>query len=308
MQHGDWPCRRYTCNSPKSCRSHREGRVIAKYITFASWEDSPHLDAEAKRGLLSSYLPHERDARTKGIPSLGAGAIYPVPEEDVLCDPFEFPAYFRHAYALDVGWNRTAALWGALDPEDDVLYLYAEYYRGQAEPAVHAAAIKARGEWIPGVIDPAARGRSQKDGEALKSQYLDLGLTVTDADNAREAGIYETWTRLSTGRLRVFRTLQNWKAEYRIYRRDEKGAIVKESDHLMDDMRYLCMSGVGVATVRPFEQWPGRPGLPVFNRKQTLTADYNPYAEAYKVAGGGQAAPQGQSGWWPGKPSPIIGR
>ena len=32
---------------------------------------------------------------------------------------------------------------------------------------------------------------------------------------------------MSTGRLKVFRTLQSWLAEYRLYRRDEKGAARK---------------------------------------------------------------------------------
>jgi hypothetical protein len=202
----------------------------------------------------ASYLPHERDARTKGVPSLGAGAIYPVAEEDILVEPFEFPAWYRHAFALDVGWNRTAALWGAYSPEDDMLYVYAEYYRGHAEPAVHAAGIRARGEWIPGVIDPASRGRGQRDGEQLFGIYQQLGLTLVTANNAVEAGLLEVWQRLSTGRLKVFRTLQSFLGEYRIYRRSEKGAIVKENDHLMDCLRYLCMSGIGVAGVRPFEQ------------------------------------------------------
>ena len=240
---------------------------------------------------MSAYLPHERDARTKGVPSLGAGAIYPVPEDDILVDPFEFPAWYRHSYALDVGWNRTAALWQAYSPEDDTSYLYAEYYRGQAEPAVHAAAIRARGEWIPGVIDPAARGRGQRDGEQLFNDYVQLGLTLTPANNAREAGIYQVWSRLSMGRLKVFRTLQNWRSEYRIYRRDEKGAIVKENDHLMDDTRYICMSGINVAAVRPFEQWPGRPGLPQLAKKVGMQAEYAPLAAAWNVAQKQQEAP-----------------
>ena len=60
---------------------------MSKYVVFAGWQDVPHLSEEAKAGLAASYLPHERDARMKGIPSLGSGAIYPVPEEDVVCDP-----------------------------------------------------------------------------------------------------------------------------------------------------------------------------------------------------------------------------
>ena len=260
---------------------------MGKFAVFAGWDDVPHLSAETKAGLLSAYLPHEREARTKGVPALGSGAIYPVPEDDIICDPFEFPAWYQHVYAMDVGWNRTAALWGARDPEDDVVYLYAEYYRGQAEPAVHAAAVRARGEWIPGVIDPAARGRGQKDGERLFQNYVDLGLTtLTPANNAVYAGIEKVWGRLSTGRLRVFRHLANFLAEYRIYRRDEKGAIVKENDHLQDCCRYMCLSGLDRAIQRPYEQWAGRPGTPptVGRGNGRLESDYQPFAQAFGVA------------------------
>jgi hypothetical protein len=223
----------------------------SKYTVFAGWDDVPHLDERTKRELLASTPPHLRDARSKGIPSLGAGAIYPVEESEIVCPDMPIPDHWPRAYALDVGWNRTAAVWGALDREADVLYLYAEHYRGQAEPSIHADAIKARGDWINGVIDPAARGRSQADGEQLFQKYVDLGLRLTPAINAREAGIYEVWTRLSTGRLKVFASMRSWLAEYRIYRRDERGHIVKENDHLMDTTRYLVMSGIAEARVKP---------------------------------------------------------
>ena len=268
---------------------------MAKHTTFAAWDNTPHLSESAKAEMISAYMPHERDARTKGIPSLGSGAIYPVSEDDILCDPFEFPAWYRHCYGMDVGWNKTAAIWGALDPEDSCLYLYAEYYRGQAEPAVHAAAIRGRGEWIPGVIDPAARGRGQADGEQLLGAYIGLGLSsLTLANNAVEAGIYAVWERLSTGRLRVFRTLQNFRTEYRIYRRDEKGKIVKENDHLMDACRYLCMSGVDRATQRPVEQWAGRPGTPK-SVQPRFESEYKPFAQQY-----GQATKQDARQTWTG--------
>lgn len=228
---------------------------MSKFAVQVGWDDVPHLSEDAKAAMLDSIQPFERDARTKGIPQLGAGAIYPVPESEIVCDPFTIPDHFPQVYALDVGWNRTACLWGAHDTENDVAYLYGEYYRGQAEPAVHAAAIKARGDWIPGVIDPAARGRAQKDGEQLLRNYLDLGLQLSVANNAVESGIQEVWMRLSTGRLRVFRTLQAFLGEYRIYRRDEKGHVVKGNDHLMDDMRYLVMSGLSRAIIRPAHMW-----------------------------------------------------
>lgn len=258
---------------------------MTKYVVQSSWDDSPHLTPEAQKALIDSYPPHERDARTKGIPQLGSGAIYPIPESEIICEPFEWPYFWRQAYGLDVGWNRTAAIWCAYDSEHDVAYLTSEHYRGQAEPAVHAAAIRARGDWIPGVIDPAARGRSQHDGETLLSQYKALGLKLTLADNAVEAGIFDVWTRLSTGRLKVFSTLRNWLLEYRLYRRDERGKIVKDRDHLMDATRYLMMSGLTISAFRPREAWVGK-GAPFEAKLRPTGSDWSPFGALTRDWGG----------------------
>lgn len=223
----------------------------SRYMVQAGWDDIPHLDEKTKRELLAGYAPHEREARTKGTPSLGAGAIYPIGDEEITCAPFRIPPFWPKAYAMDVGWNRTAALWGAHNREVDTVYIYAEHYRGQAEPSIHAAAIRARGEWIPGVIDPASRGRSQIDGQQLIEIYQNLGLNLTPADNAVDAGIWDVWERMSTGRLKIFTTCTRTLAERRIYRRDEKGRIVKENDHLMDCKRYLIRSAIPIMATEP---------------------------------------------------------
>jgi len=215
------------------------------------WNDVPHLDEDAKRELLSSIPAHQRDARARGVPMLGAGAIYQVPEERFVCDPFPIPAWWPKAFGLDVGWNRTAAVWGAWDRESDTVYLYSEYYVGQAPPQVHADAIKARGAWIKGAIDPASAGSGQIDGRKLMDQYRDLELDLFPAANAVEAGILAVQRRLESGRLKVFRTLGNLLSEYRLYRRDENGKVVKEMDHLMDAKRYLIMTGMSLASVAP---------------------------------------------------------
>ena len=228
-----------------------EQQDAGRAIVMCGWDDVPHLDEGIKAQMIAKLPPHQRDARTKGIPALGSGAIYPVPESDILVDDFQIPDHWPRAYGMDVGWNRTAVVWGAWDREADVVYLYSTHYRGQAEPSIHADAVKARGDWIPGAIDPASRGRSQRDGEQLLQDYIDLGLDLTAADNAREAGIYRVWQRLSTGRMKVFRSLSDWLSEYRIYRRDEKGQIVKKNDHLMDGTRYLEMTGIELAKTKP---------------------------------------------------------
>lgn len=222
-----------------------------RFYVQATWDDCPHLSAPEKARLFASMPPYQRDARSKGIPALGAGAIYPVPEEDFVVPDFPIPDHWPRCYGMDVGWNRTAAIWAAHDRETSTVYLYSEYYRGEAEPSVHAAAIKSRGEWIPGAIDPAARGRGQVDGRQLIQMYRDLGLKLTEADNAVEAGIYECWERMSAGRLKVFRSLGNYLEERRRYRRDEKGKVVKEKDHLMDAKRYAIKTGLAIAKTKP---------------------------------------------------------
>lgn len=223
----------------------------SKFVVMATWDDAPHLSEEVKKELWNSIPPFQRDARSKGVPQLGAGAIYPVPESEIVVPDFQIPPHWPRGFGMDVGWNRTSVGWFAWDRDNDVVYRIGEHYRGQSEPSIHAEAIKARGEWIPGVIDPASRGRSQKDGLQLMQSYVDLGLNLDTAFNGVESGIYEVWQRLSTGRLKVFQSCQNWLFEYRLYRRDEKGHIVKTNDHAMDDTRYFIMSGLSRAITKP---------------------------------------------------------
>ena len=229
---------------------------MSKFTVSCTWDEVPHLTEEAKAELWASIPPSQRDARAKGIPSLGAGAIYPLVEEDIVIPDFPIPEHYQRGYGMDVGWQKTAAVWGARDPDSGVCYLTSEHYRGEAEPVVHAEAIKGRGKWIPGVVDPAARGRGQKDGVRLLEVYKDLGLDLEASDNAVEAGIYLVWNMLSSGRLKVFASLQNWRAEIRMYRRDEKGQIVKEKDHLMDATRYFALSGIDRMIAPPADAEP----------------------------------------------------
>lgn len=224
-------------------------------MVMAGWDDVPHLTEDQKRMMREETMPHLVEARSKGIPSIGAGAIYPLAESEFLVDDRPIPENWPRAFAMDVGWKRTAVLWGAEDPATKILYLYAEYYRGQAEPPIHAEGIKSRGAWIPGVIDPASTGSGQQDGKKLAEMYgtgsHGLGLNLSFADNTVDAGIQAVWMGLSTGSIKVFRSLQNWRSEYRMYHRNEKGVIVKENDHLMDCTRYLKLSGMKRAITQP---------------------------------------------------------
>lgn len=209
------------------------------HVTICTWDDVPHLTEEEKRKTLARTPPQLQEARSKGVPTVGEGLVYPIDPKNITVDDFVIPIHFKKAYGMDVGWNNTAAIWGAWDIENDIIYIYSEHKQGQAEPVVHAKAIKARGEWIKGQIDPAARGRSQVDGEQLYMLYRKEGLKISPANNAVEAGIFNIWERMSTGRLKIFKSCTMFLRELSLYHRDEKGKIVKTNDHLLDGLRYL---------------------------------------------------------------------
>lgn len=228
---------------------------MSKYCLQCGWDEVPHLSVEARAELWDGIPPHQKEARSKGIPELGAGAIYPIAQQDVEIDDLgKIGDDWPRVYGMDVGWNWTAVVWGAIHPITKTIYLYDCYKRGQAEPPTHASAVKLRGEWIPGVIDPASLSRNQVDGQQLLKIYRDEGLNLTTAANAVETGLLEVWRKLAKGQIKVFKSLAPWWAEYADYHRDKDGDVVKANDHLMDATRYLVMSGLVKAIPKPVPQ------------------------------------------------------
>jgi hypothetical protein len=122
----------------------------SKCFIQAGWKDVPHLDEQERRKLTANTPPYQIQARTEGEPALGAGAVYPIGESEIVVEDRPIPDAWPRAFGMDVGWNRTAVVWGAQDPGSGVIYLYSEHYQGQGEPASHAHAIRGRGEWIRG--------------------------------------------------------------------------------------------------------------------------------------------------------------
>ncbi len=223
-------------------------------------KDAPHLNppvmsAEKREELFEDMLPHEREARETGKPSLGKGAIYPVPERKIFIDPIPIPDHWLQGYAMDPGWNVTAALLGARDPDTGRTYLTAEYYGERDQPIIHSHGIKAMLPWekLVGCIDPASEGANPRDGVKTREDYEDLGLELMPAINAVHAGLRHVLTLYQGGELYVFNTLPFFLEEFRLYRRNKEGKIVKENDHLMDCKRYL-LNTPGAFQPRPIQR------------------------------------------------------
>jgi hypothetical protein len=126
-------------------------------------------------------------------------------------------------------------------------------------PAIHAAAIKPWGAWIPVSWPHDGLQHDKGSGEQLKEQYKSHGLLMLDdraehdeGGNGVEAGIMDMLERMETGRFKVFRGLNDWFEEFRLYHRKD-GKIVKLRDDLMSATRYAVMM-LREARVAPSER------------------------------------------------------
>jgi len=214
-----------------------------RIMMSATWWDVPHLSPDTRDNLLSSYPPYQRDARSKGIPQLGQGAVFPISEDDITCAPFEIPKHFKKHSSLDVGWKTTAACFFATDPDTRQIYMYSEYIAGELTPSQHAFNIIARGKDIPVAIDPASHGRSQADGQIIFDQLQEIGLDLHNAINAREAGLWGVLEMLQSGQLKIFTTCVKTIRDLLRMSRDDKGRVIDSSSfHCADAFRYGVMT------------------------------------------------------------------
>ena len=54
---------------------------MSRHITQMSIEDADHYTEEEHIKIIESCLPHERDARAKGVPQSGSGPIFYIAED-----------------------------------------------------------------------------------------------------------------------------------------------------------------------------------------------------------------------------------
>ena len=224
------------------------------FIT-AGWDDASYLTEDEKARMLQKIPVNERGPRTKGIPSVGGGMVYPIMRHLITCDPFEIPNHFYIGKGIDFGWvDPTAVVFGALDRDKDILYLFEEYSQNERTPQQHLfemSKMRSISEFVyhhPYAGDPSGGSRSQKDGESLFKLYDQCGVKITPANNSREPGVQTVLQRMQNGKLKIFNTCVKLLSEIGMYARDDKTKQVRDgNDHLVDAMRYLVMSGLDIA-------------------------------------------------------------
>ena len=217
-------------------------------ITRMTIEDAEHYTQEQRAAIIASYPEHEREARVKGLPTMGSGRVFPVKEDLITIDAIPIPSHWVRINGLDFGYDHPfAAASCAWDRDADVWYVTATYRESKATPVIHAASIKPWGAWIPCAWPHDGLQHDKGSGDQLAHLYREQGLnmlaeraTFEDGGNGVEAGVTEMLDMMQTGRFKVFSHLKEWFEEFRLYHRLD-GKIVKERDDLMAATRYAIM-------------------------------------------------------------------
>ena len=61
---------------------------MTRSVTTMTIDDVEHYTAAQKLQIIASYPAHEREARAKGVPTMGSGRVFPVDEDLVKVAPF----------------------------------------------------------------------------------------------------------------------------------------------------------------------------------------------------------------------------
>lgn len=225
-----------------------------QHVTMMGIEDAQHIPAERRAAIVAGYPEHEREARSKGVPMLGSGAVFNVAESAITCDPFSIPDHWSLLWGMDFGVEHPfAAVLVAWNRDADVMYVIHTIRLKNSTPLQHAetlrAALMGRGGLVPVAWPHDVNQRKEFEGALvpLKTIYKKYGLNMhekhaqfIDGTNSTEVGILLMQERLSSGRLKVFSTCADWFGEYRMYHRKD-GVIHKVNDDLLSATRMAVM-------------------------------------------------------------------
>lgn len=221
---------------------------MSRHITQMSIEDAEHYTEEERAEIIASYLPHEREARARGVPQLGSGRVFPVSEDMLSEQAFEMPGHWAEIGGMDFGWDHPyAAVKLVWDRDSDIVHVVQTYRVRNETPVIHAAHLRPWGEMLSWSWPHDGLQHDKGSGNQLAEQYRKQGLNLLPEKATHvaggfglEAGIMDMLERMQSGRFKVAAHLEDWWQEFRLYHRKD-GRIVKERDDLMSATRMALM-------------------------------------------------------------------
>jgi phage terminase large subunit-like protein len=248
----------------------KEGQALVQ----ATWDDAvhdndnalhkkgdTHLTEKRKAQLLEQIPAHQREMRSKGIPFMGSGLVFPVNDEDIIIEPIEILDHWAQVIGIDFGMDHPfAAVRLCWDKDDDCIYLTHEYRVSGKTPPKHCEVINHWGGWQPvmwphdGIIRDKGSGvplakqyrRSPDNPGGLKMHYEKfsnppgMGQKEGEGGQGVEVGLMEMLTYMEAGKFKVFSTCKSWLEEKRMYHR-KNGNLVRLREDLISASRYAFM-------------------------------------------------------------------
>ena len=211
------------------------------YNQTYSIDDNPFLPPSFRENLKREYAGTVYyDRYILGLWALAEGLVYRFGEENITDEVPERGLYY---ISVDYGTMNpfSAGLWcvtGECAVRMREFYFDGRAGRFQKTDEDYCDAVLALAGDLPVesvIVDPSAASFIT----ALRRR----GMTVRKADNDVLDGIRRTAVFLQNGRVKIHRSCRDAIREFGLYRWDDsavRDAVIKENDHAMDDIRYLC--------------------------------------------------------------------
>ena len=228
------------------------------WYEFMEWSDNPYLSPKEIKLLETSMDENALQARRYGKFAVGEGLVYPEFDEGVhVIEPFDVPLEWQDNISIDPGLNNPlAALWFAVDFDDNVYVVY-EYYQAGKDVDYHAEKIKeacARLNWhtdgkgrIESLIDSAANQRTLAGIKSVTELFYERGILVNpNVNKDLFSGIQRVKSYLSRKNglpdIYIFPTCVNLIRELKGYFWGSGDVPKKRDDHALDALRYYLMT------------------------------------------------------------------
>lgn len=227
------------------------------FLKGATWDDAPHMTEQKRAEAKARYRDYEIDARTKGIPMMGEGAVFPIADSEIIIDPFKIPNHWSRIKGCDFGIDHPAAgVEIAWDRDQDAIYVIDCYKKSDEGTAYHAEWLNKSNRWIPVSWPHDGMNREKSGGKTLAQHYRDHGVNMltksarypknrgeehdTGGSQPVEPIVTEIFDMMAIGKFRVFSNQSAWLEEKRSYHRKD-GKIVAKRDDILKATFYAVM-------------------------------------------------------------------
>ena len=243
--------------------------TIPCMVIVTTYKDNPYLTHEQIADIEEyKYTnPDLYKMLAEGKFVKGSGAYFPEFEKHIhVIEPFPIPSTWTKYRSLDYGLDKTAVLWYAADPQNNV-YCYKELHEGDLIISQAAQRIKGingidavRQTYYPTDLNARMKG----DGVTVKETFEKNGIHLFPTSNKRVQGwlaVKEalkvidtkdtiTGEQIKTARLRIFsncKTLISYIQQVQKSESDPNDIAdtPHELTHILDSLRYYCVTRFG---------------------------------------------------------------